>query len=70
MSRQGDVMRELHAVYGRGPEGAKCGTCSHLSLLWASGVGHPKCSLRRIAHSAQSDHWKTTAACGKYEEKQ
>lgn len=64
------VMAELYAVYGRGPDGAKCGECARLRTYHepiVSAGQYVKCSLRRIAHSAQTDHWRTADACGKFE---
>jgi len=55
------------AVYGAGPEGAKCGTCVHLVKAYYSKVYY-KCDLRELSHSATTDHRVRWPACGKYEE--
>ncbi len=54
-------------MFGPGPAGTICKTCSHLrSLVYAN--SYFKCDLRMNTHGAKTDHRKTWPACGKYEE--
>lgn len=57
----------LLAVYGPGPDGAKCGTCVHI-FAWGDVAGrYYKCELRRVSRSVVTDHRVRWPACGRYE---
>lgn len=56
------------AVWGNGPEGKKCGSCTHHYFIQWAGK-YPKCSKRRDKGSASTDHSSRYDACGAYEEK-
>ena len=57
----------LIPLYGPGPEGARCGSCSHLFARRYAGTYY-KCDLRRDGSSAATDHRVRWPACGRYEE--
>jgi hypothetical protein len=53
------------ASYGVGPEGAKCGGCSHLFVKeWAG--RYFKCDLRGNTNGPGTDHRVRWPACGRY----
>jgi hypothetical protein len=56
-------------AFGPGPDGKRCGTCSH---IWARGdvAGtYLKCDLRLSTSGAATDHRARWPACAKYEER-
>lgn len=54
------------AVFGTGPDGVRCATCSHLQARQYANRYY-KCDLRRISASTATDHRVRWDACGKYE---
>ena len=55
-------------LFGRGPEGAVCKTCSHLTTSNVrSRRTFYKCDQRRMSHGAATDHRVRWRACGRYE---
>ena len=54
------------ALYGPGPDGAKCRDCALLA-----GIRHDttwyKCRLRKNTHGAATDHKVRWPACGRFE---
>lgn len=54
------------AVYGSGPDGAKCKTCSHLYCK-SYGNRYYKCDLRKTSNGPATDHRVNFPSCGKYE---
>ena len=74
---QGKVIGELPGkgenpmlVHGRGPEGARCGTCVFLLKGQYHNVTYQKCSLYKLTHGAASDFRAKWPACSKYEKKE
>lgn len=68
-TKSGSLKRNpLLAVYGPGPEGAKCGSCSHLFRRGGTAGRYYKCDLRRVSSSVVTDHRVRWPACGQYEE--
>lgn len=57
----------LVPVFGPGPEGATCKTCVHLYRQHGGARYFLKCELRRVSHSAATDHRSGWQACGRYE---
>jgi hypothetical protein len=55
----------LVAIYGPGPEGAKCKTCASLTYHTCS-KRYYKCTLRGITHGPKTDHLVNWPACAKY----
>ncbi|MEN6547729.1 MAG: hypothetical protein ABFE07_16975 [Armatimonadia bacterium] len=57
-------------LWGPGPEGAKCRTCTLLVLVVRYGAGrrYYKCRMRRMSMSEATDHRVGWRACAKYEE--
>lgn len=55
------------AVYGTMP-GKKCKDCNRLVKVSMSRTYY-KCEMRRMSHSAASDHRVNWNACGKFEER-
>src|SRR5690606_18232630 len=53
------------AVFGQGPEGARCKTCEHLYVKQYAGR-YFKCDLRRNSNGPATDHKANWPACGKY----
>jgi hypothetical protein len=53
------------SVYGDGPDGTTCRTCSR--LFWSGNArAHSKCELRRYSRCAVTDHSQNFKTCGKY----
>ena len=59
----------LLRVYGSGPEGKTCKTCSHLWRKRRSRT-YLKCELRENTNGPGTDHQARWPACGKYSEEQ
>lgn len=57
------------AVYGTGPEGQKCKGCTLIAAIGVS-KNYYKCRLRKLTHSASSDHKLRWPACGKFEQRE
>lgn len=55
------------AAYGLDPEGRKCKGCKNLVRIQGGAKYYYKCLLRKISHSAASDHNSRFPACGKFE---
>lgn len=55
----------LIALYGPGPEDARCRTCIYLRCNQCS-KRYYKCALRRITNGKATDHKVSWSACGKY----
>lgn len=54
------------AVYGTGPQAARCGTCA-LFVRHAHGrKTYGKCRQREMSHGAGTDHYATWSACSHY----
>lgn len=53
------------AVYGKGPEGTRCKSCSH---LFAKNFGkkYYKCDLRKCSGGPYTDHRVNFPTCGKF----
>ena len=58
----------LIPIFGPGPEGTKCGDCTHLFLRAAAGH-YLKCDLRRNTYGAATDHRARWPTCGRYQER-
>jgi len=56
------------SVYGPGPDGARCKTCTHLDGHPGAGRIYWKCLLRAYSHGPGTDHRVNWPACGKWEE--
>ena len=56
----------LVAVYGPGPEGAKCKTCDRLTYHTCRKRFY-KCTLRKITRGPATDHLVNWPACAKYQ---
>jgi len=56
------------AVYGPGPDGARCKTCAHLDGHPGAGRIYWKCLLRAYSHGPGTDHRVNWPACGRWEE--
>lgn len=56
------------ALYGPGPEGAKCKDCSLLGAIKHDATWY-KCKLRNNTHGRASDHKVRWPACGKFQQK-
>lgn len=54
-------------LYGEGPEGKRCGSCSHLRANVLANTYY-KCDLREISGGPLTDHRVRWPACGRYEE--
>jgi len=54
-------------VWGRGPEGKRCKTCSHL-VTRQYGRTYYKCDLRKMSACSATDHGCAWNACAKYVE--
>jgi len=52
-------------LFGAGPAGKKCKTCSH---LMHQGRRYLKCSFRKNTHGPATDHRAGWTACARYEE--
>lgn len=57
------------AVFGAGPEGARCATCTHLFAFEYSRVYY-KCGLRPNTNGPGTDHRLRWPACAKYQQRQ
>lgn len=56
-------------VYGAGPRGKTCKTCSHLYLQGGTAGRYYKCAMRSNTRGPGTDHRVNWPSCGKYEEK-
>lgn len=56
------------AVYGPGPEGARCKGCEHLYVVRYAGTYY-KCDLRENTRGRATDHRTGWRACGRYVER-
>lgn len=69
-NKSGSLKRNpLLAVYGPGPDGAQCGTCSHFFQLGGVAGTYYKCDLRKVTSGPSSDHRVRWDACAKYEQR-
>ena len=57
----------MPTIYGFGPTDKKCRDCIHLVAFRFSKTYY-KCDLRRISHSAVTDHRALWPTCGKFVE--
>ncbi len=55
-------------VFGAGPDGSKCTTCTHLFRLLGNAKPYYKCDLRPLTGGPGSDHRKRWPACARYAE--
>jgi hypothetical protein len=55
-------------LYGPGPDGAKCKTCSRLHARTYYPHTYYKCGLRKDTACAATDHRVRWRACAKYED--
>jgi hypothetical protein len=55
------------AQAGPGPEGAKCGSCSHLFQQGGTSGTYYKCDLRRNTGGPATDHRVRWPACAHYQ---
>lgn len=53
-------------LYGLGPEGDHCKTCTHLFVRSRAGTYY-KCDLRTITDGAATDHRAGWPTCGRYQ---
>jgi len=53
------------AAYGKGPEGTRCKSCSHLYCK-SYGKRYYKCELRKDTNGPATDHKVNWPTCGKY----
>lgn len=68
-TKSGTLKRNpLLTMYGPGPEGARCGSCSHLFLVGGVAGRYWKCDLRRNTGGPGTDHRFRWPACGRYEQ--
>lgn len=58
----------LLVVYGKGPDGAKCGDCTHLFARGDTAGTYYKCDLRRVTGGPGTDHRVRWPACGRFKE--
>jgi len=62
-------IKQMHGVYGKGPEGKKCKTCTHLYRVGKARL-FLKCELNKVTRGPATDWRAGYEACGKYEEEQ
>ncbi|WP_231464755.1 hypothetical protein [Pedobacter sp. Leaf132] len=53
-------------AYGKGPEGTRCKTCTHLYCK-SFGKRYYKCELRKDTNGPATDHKVNWPSCRKYE---
>lgn len=67
-TKSGSLKRNpLLTVYGPGPDGARCGTCSHCFRVGVVAGRYYKCDLRRLTSGPGSDHRVRWPACAQYQ---
>jgi hypothetical protein len=54
------------ALYGPGPDGMRCKSCSHMRAKRQDKV-YWKCDLRKNTNGAGTDHRRNWPACGRFE---
>src|SRR4051812_26514333 len=57
------------AVFGAGPVGVTCKTCTHLQLWGGNSRNYYKCALRGHSSGPGTDHRVNWPACKRYEER-
>jgi len=57
----------MHRLYGRGPEGARCGACRHLLRTGNANNTYLKCALGPRSHGPGTDWRARWPACGRFQ---